>query len=119
MSLRLYLGFGFWVLKLGSARPALAYTINNPAPHFQTFGDVFTIVIKNAHIAAGLLMFFYLIFGGFKYLTAAGDEKAVMAAKTTLTNAIIGMVIVFCSYWIIWIIQVVLGVEIISTYGVP
>ena len=92
-------------------KPALAYTIDSPTS-FNTFGEVFTVLIKNAHIAAGLLMFFYLIFGGFKYLTAGGDEKAVTAAKTTLTNAVIGMVIVFVSYWIIWIIQIVFGIDI-------
>ena len=99
-------------------KPALAYAIDSPTD-FETFGAVFTTMLPNIFIAAGLLMFFYLIFGGFKYLTAGGDEKAVMAAKNTLTNAVIGMIIVFCSYWIVWIIQVVLGVEIISTYGVP
>lgn len=94
-------------------KPALAYAIDSPTD-FETFGAVFTTMLPNIFIAAGLLMFFYLIFGGFKYLTAAGDEKAIMAAKNTLTNAVIGLTIIFCSWWIIRIIEVIFGMAILS-----
>ena len=84
--------------------------------HEQTpsFGELFGTLLPNIFIAAGLLMFFYLLYGGFRYLTAGGDEKAVTAAKSVLTNAVIGLIIIFCSWWIVRIIEVIFGMAILS-----
>ncbi|MFW6143693.1 MAG: hypothetical protein ACOC4Z_02110 [Patescibacteria group bacterium] len=90
---------------------AYAYTIDNPAGSFKNLGDVIGTILPNIFIGAGLLTFALLIIGGFKYLTAGGDEKAVMSAKDSITNAIIGLVIIFCSYWIMWIIQTIFGLD--------
>ena len=49
----------------------------------------------------GLVGFAYIIIGGFKYLTAGGDEKAIMAAKQTLTWAVIGLLVVVASFLIL------------------
>ena len=94
-------------------RPAYAYTIGSPTD-FESFGELFGILLPNIFIAAGLLMFFYLLYGGFRYLTAGGDEKAVTAAKSVLTNAVIGLIIIFCSWWIVRIIEVIFGMAILS-----
>jgi len=63
-------------------------------------------------VAAGILLFAYLLFGGFKYITAGGDEKAVDSAKRMLTNAVVGMIIIAFAYFIVGIIGKVLGIEI-------
>lgn len=42
-------------------------------------------------------------------MLAAGDQQKLQKAKTTLTNALIGFVIVFVSFWIVQIIGLVLG----------
>ena len=39
----------------------------------------------------------FLIVGGFRYLTSAGDSNLMSAAKKTITNAIIGLVIAIFS----------------------
>ncbi|MEA2020228.1 MAG: hypothetical protein U9M98_00655 [Patescibacteria group bacterium] len=88
-----------------------AYEIENPTG-FNTIGDVIGTVLLNVFIIAGLLLFFYLIFGGFKYLTAGGNEDAVEQAQKVITTAIIGFVIIFMSYWIMWIIQTIFGVNV-------
>ncbi len=91
-------------------KPAYAYKIDNPTK-FETFGGVFGTLLPQIFIFAGLLLFGYLLFGGFKYLTSSGDEDAVEQAKKTITSAIIGMLIIFTSYWIMWILQTILGVS--------
>ena len=48
--------------------------------------------------AFGSLFLALIIWGGFKYMLAQGDEKKVKEAQETLKNAIIGMVIVAASY---------------------
>jgi len=94
-------------------KPAYAYTIDNPT-EFDNIGAVFGALLPNIFIGAGLLTFLYLILGGFKYLTSGGDEKAVTSAKAMLTNAIIGLIIIFCSWWIMHIIEIIFGISIIS-----
>jgi hypothetical protein len=49
--------------------------------------------------------------GGLGLMTSAGDPKKVEASKHRITNAIIGIVIIFASYWIIQLVSTLLGVE--------
>jgi len=78
----------------------------------SALGELLNNVITTASVAAGILLFVYLIFGGFKYITAGGDEKAVGEAKRMLTNAVVGMITLAFAYFIVGIIGKVLGVEI-------
>ena len=56
----------------------------------------------------------YLILGGFQYMTSRGEPKATEAAKGKITNALIGFLIVFASYWMVQIIGFVLGIDAIT-----
>jgi hypothetical protein len=58
---------------------------------------------------AGLVFFAMLLIGGLRYLTAGGDEKAVMAARQSLTNAFIGLVIVVAAFLVAQILFSVFG----------
>ncbi|MDD2907865.1 MAG: pilin [Candidatus Gracilibacteria bacterium] len=57
----------------------------------------------------GLLYFVAVVFalyGGFQILTAGGDEEKVKSGKTTLVNAVIGLVVIFLASIIVnWIIS--------------
>jgi hypothetical protein len=46
----------------------------------------------------GVVLFLYLLYGGFIWMTAAGDSKKVETAKDIIRNAIIGLVIIAASY---------------------
>lgn len=52
----------------------------------------------------GILAVLFLIIGGFRYVTAAGNEEQAEAAKKTITNAILGLVIVILSFVVIRVI---------------
>ncbi len=56
--------------------------------------DIIASLVQLAIAVAGIVFFFMLLFGGLKYLTAGGDEKAAASARGTLTQAVIGIVIV-------------------------
>lgn len=60
--------------------------------------EIIASLVQLLIAASGLLFFFMLIFGGLKYLTAGGDEKAVAAARGTLTQAFIGLVIIVAAF---------------------
>ncbi|MBI4098610.1 MAG: hypothetical protein HY437_01085 [Candidatus Magasanikbacteria bacterium] len=46
----------------------------------------------------GLVFLGLMLFGGFRWMTARGEEKLVTQAKDTITNAIIGIAIVVSAY---------------------
>lgn len=92
-----------------------AYDIDPGTVGLGSFPDLNTLV--NALLPAilsiaGLLLFAFLIFGGIRYLTSGGDEKAVGAAKKIITNALLGMLIVFVAFWLIRIMETILGLRI-------
>ena len=47
---------------------------------------------------SGALALIYIIWGGLQYMTAAGNEEQTKKAKTTITWAFIGLVLIIASY---------------------
>lgn len=87
------------------------------APQFATTGALISILLKNVYVIAGIALLFLLIFGGISIIMSAGsgDAKKAAQGQKAITNAIIGFLIVFASFWIIQIIQFVTGVAILNT----
>lgn len=54
---------------------------------------------------AGLIAVLFLIVGGFRYITAGGNEETTEAAKKTITNSIIGIVVIILSFVIVRVIS--------------
>lgn len=75
----------------------------------QPLGYILSSLIPYLFILAGMFLFVYLILGGFQLMVSRGDPKAVEAAKGKITNAIIGFVIIFASFWIVQILQKIFG----------
>lgn len=55
--------------------------------------NIIRTVVNLLSIAVGIAAVIMIIIGGLKYITAAGDSNRVSSAKSTLTYAIIGLVI--------------------------
>jgi hypothetical protein len=77
-------------------------------------GAIITAIVPYLFAAAGIILLLYLLAGGFGYLTSAGDPKKAQEAKAKITNALIGFLIVFASYWIVQIAARVLGIQVIQ-----
>jgi hypothetical protein len=93
------------------------YTVNHPTGLKNEFtgekplGAIISELLKYVFAATGILLFIYLLFGGFQLLTSAGEPKTVEEAKGKITNAIIGFVIIFIAYWLLQFIQSIFGLE--------
>jgi len=85
----------------------------------EGLGNLLNNVINGITTAAGMLLFLYLVYGGIMYMTASGDEKAVTKAKTIMTNALIGLVVVVCAYFIVQIFGRILGFPNIFDLSFP
>ena len=59
---------------------------------------VFSKIINQLMGFVGILFVLIVIAGGFFYMMSMGDEIATTRAKNTITQGIIGLVIIFCSY---------------------
>jgi len=79
-----------------------------------SLGNLLSLLIPAVVSLAGIATFILILFGGFRYLTAGGDEKAIGEAVKIITNAVIGLTIVFGSWWAIRIIETVFGIRVVQ-----
>ena len=111
---------------LSLAAPALAETINlNPAD--ETFADLTKLTAGNMVSGAislimlivALVFFFMLIWGGLKWVMSQGEEKAVAGARAQITNALVGLAIVFAAWAIMKLIEIVFGITVLGEMTIP
>jgi len=61
---------------------------------------------------AGLVAFFFLLYGGLQWILAGGDKEGTQKAQKRITAALIGLVIIFSTYAIIYLAGAFLGVSL-------
>ncbi|OGH10764.1 MAG: hypothetical protein A3B38_03620 [Candidatus Levybacteria bacterium RIFCSPLOWO2_01_FULL_36_13] len=83
--------------------------------------DLIGPAINFLFIIAVIITLFYLVWGGLKWLTSGGDKTAVQAAREHIVAAVVGLVIIFLSYFILnFILVFFLGQEFgISSFSIP
>lgn len=82
---------------------------------FTTIGGIFSQAnLRIIFAIAGILLLIYLLFGGLQLMFSTGDPKKIEAAKGKITNAIIGFVIIFISYWIVQLVGILFNIQIIK-----
>ena len=74
-----------------------------------TIGGIVSALLPYIFVLAGLALLLMLIFGGFQLMTSAGDPKGMEAGKNRVMYAIIGFLIIFASFWLVQILQVIFG----------
>ena len=79
-------------------------------------GKLVSIIVSNAIIIAGIIMLFMIVLAGISMIGGAqsGNPQKVAQGKQTATIALIGFIIIFISYWIIRIVEVITGLKILS-----
>ena len=70
----------------------------------QSLPELIANVIRLMLLFAGAIAVVFVIIGGYQYLTSAGNEETAEKGRKTLTNAIIGVVIIILAYVIINVI---------------
>ncbi len=67
----------------------------------QSLGGLAAKVVKILLFFAGIVAVIMIIIGGYQIMTAAGNETQAKNGRKTLTNALIGLVIIILSYTIV------------------
>lgn len=101
-------------------------TISNPAlgPALQGFqqstgGTAFFSTLIPHAVAVGfiigtLIFFFMIVVGAIEWISSGGDKQKLESARGRITNAIIGIIVLFASYAIIKVIERFFGISILS-----
>lgn len=64
-------------------------------------------------IVAVVVAFFFLVMGGIRYITSGGDREAAEAARSQITKAVIGLLLVFIAYAILRLLGEMLGINLV------
>lgn len=88
--------------------------IFGPAQKFPTIASLINVLLPNLLLLAGLILFILMLGAGFKLIQGAGsgDAQATEQGKKALTYAIVGFVLIFASFFIIQLVEVLTGLKI-------
>lgn len=82
-------------------------------PQFA-IANLIILIIRLLVIAGFILAFIFLLIGGIRWITSAGDAKSVEGAKSMVTAATVGLILVVSAFAVIRLIEYFFQVSIIS-----
>lgn len=93
----------------------LLFQGSNANATYKSSDVLFNNILPNVYVAAGLVLLFMVLLGGFSIISGGSDSHKLDEGKKTITGALIGLLVLFSSFWIIQIIQIVTGVQILNS----
>ena len=84
------------------------------AADLSTPGGIVSRLLQFLFPLAGLVLFVMLVWGGFEILSKSTQgSKGVEAGRNRITAAIVGFLLLFATYWMAQIIEIVFGIVIV------
>jgi len=99
-------------LYIGGAENIASVVASDQASTLSTPGGIVSRVLDFLFPLAGLILFVMLVWGGFEIMMGSVSKK-IDAGKQRVTAAIVGFLLLFASYWIWQILQVVFGIKVL------
>jgi len=75
----------------------------------QSLTELIAHIVELLLLFAGAIAVVFVIIGGYQYITSNGNDEAAEKGRKTLTNAIIGVIVIVLSYTIIYVITNLVG----------
>lgn len=103
-----------------SSVPAFAQNINigGAAPTKGvadlTVAQIVVGIVRLLFVAAAVIFFVWLLIGGIQWILSGGDKQKTEAARSQITSALVGLVIVFSAWAIAQLIKTLFGVDILN-----
>lgn len=88
------------------------------AATFSCLEPLFRNVVQALTAFVGVAVFIMFVVGGFSFMFSGGDQKKLEKARGTITNAIIGVVVIVVAYLILLTIKALTGVDV-THFSVP
>jgi len=103
-------------ITIGKFRGLGAY--EPPGISVMTVSDAFAKILSNVigflTLIGGLFFLIYFMIGGLNWIMAGGKPENIQKAQDTMTNAVIGLIIMVAAYSIAFIISQVLGIDFLN-----
>lgn len=64
--------------------------------------DLVALIVAMLLVFSLFLSLIFLVFGGIKFITSAGDEEKIKKAVGTIRYALVGLVVSLMGYFIVW-----------------
>lgn len=77
----------------------------------STLSGIINIIVSFIYPLATILLFIYLVWGGFDFLLGRGNPEKVKLGQAKITAALVGFILLMASYIIVKLI--------ISVFGLP
>ncbi len=79
-----------------------------------TAPSIISALIRFTVVVAAIVFFFILVIGGIRWIASGGDKAQTEAARSQITSALVGLVIVFAAWAIVALINTFFGIDIFS-----
>lgn len=89
--------------------------IKDAGSAYQSIGGFISAILPNIYIIAGIFIFFLFIGGGFMLITSGNNPDQKGNGAKAVTAAVAGFIIIFVSYWIIQIVEILTGIDIFKS----
>lgn len=95
-----------------TATTSIAETVNGPTQVMLgrtglnpfSLGQIIAVVIQAALSLLGIIFLIIIVFAGYRWMTASGNEESIQKAQDSIKRAIIGLVIVLMAYAITYFV---------------
>lgn len=84
-------------------------TFQGPLSGIEKLSDVVNVILPFIYGLAGILLFLFLVWGGYDYLLSGGNAEKVKAGQAKITSALIGFVLLALSYLAVRVISYIFG----------
>lgn len=86
-------------------------TVEGPLQGVNSLADIVNKITAFLIPLSTVILFLYLAWGGFEFLTSLGDQKKIEAGKAKITASLIGFLLLITSYAIVNIIATIFGLS--------
>lgn len=90
-------------------------TASSSPATLSCFLTLIPLVVNSLFNLIGAVTLFMMMLGGFRYITAGGDEKQLDEARKILVYAAAGLAVVIFSFFILNLISIITGVSCLTS----
>jgi len=92
--------------------PALGQIKTKTGDNF--FSGLIPALVGLAFVIGALIFFFTLVFGAITWISSGGDKTKLESARSQITNAIVGFVILLVTFAIVQMLEKFFNINILS-----
>jgi hypothetical protein len=97
----------------GITNPALGESVRNLSGT-EFFNKLLPNLISLSFIVGAIIFVAIIIVGAIQWIISGGDKAAIESAKSKITNAVIGLVILLSLFAIIYILENFFGIKLLE-----